>query len=80
MGDLVTSAPCYGCGSTNANKVGFSWWGGLLGPKMFNHVVCAQCGKTFDSNTGRSNDTKIAIYLLVGLAIGIALAVAMARS
>ncbi|HEY4329126.1 MAG TPA: hypothetical protein VGN88_05270 [Phycisphaerae bacterium] len=50
-------------------KVGFTWWGGLLGPKILNHVKCSKCGKTFNSKTGKSNDTAIMIYIVVSFVI-----------
>ncbi len=34
---------CYNCGQTNYDKITFSFWGGMLGPKMFNHVKCNSC-------------------------------------
>ena len=67
--DAVPSAPCYRCGSTYARKIEFTWWGGLLGPRMFNHVKCLQCGQTFNSKTGRSNLKAIVLYQLVTLAV-----------
>src|SRR2546423_12142955 len=30
-------APCPACSSPDARKVTFTWWGGLLGPALFNH-------------------------------------------
>ena len=45
----------------------------MLGPRMFNHVRCLQCGATFNSKTGQSNSTAIAIYLTVSIIIGLAL-------
>ena len=63
--------PCPSCGSDQAKKVGFSWWGGVLGPKLFKHVKCPNCGTTFNGRTGKSNNTAIAIYLVVGGVIGV---------
>jgi hypothetical protein len=61
-----------------AKRVGFTWWGGMLGPKLFTHVKCAQCGQAYNGKTGRSNDTAIAIYLGVSCLIGVAIFVALA--
>ena len=58
--------PCPGCGQALAPKpVGFSWWGGLLGPKLFHHVECPGCATRYNGKTGRSNNTAIALYLIV---------------
>ena len=64
---------CPNCGHSNYSKVGFTWWGGLVGPWLFSHVRCNSCATTFNSKTGKSNNTAIAIYLGVGLGIGLLL-------
>lgn len=66
-------APCPQCGGTNAEKIRFTWWGGLLGPKILKHVKCAGCGKAYNGKTGRDNTTGIVIYsVVVGvLALGL---------
>jgi predicted RNA-binding Zn-ribbon protein involved in translation (DUF1610 family) len=64
--------PCPQCGSSGINDikaVGFTWWGGALGPKMFNHVKCNNCGTTYNGKTGQSNTTNIVIYTVVSLVI-----------
>ena len=66
-------APCPRCGCTFADKVGFTWWGGVLGPRMLNHAKCALCRSTFNSKTGKSNTTAILIYQGVAIAIGLAI-------
>jgi hypothetical protein len=67
-------APCFACGTRSASKVGFTLWGGILGPRMLNHVRCDGCGATYNSKTGRSNRTAIVIYVGVLYASMIALA------
>ena len=66
-------APCYKCGCPYAKKISFTWWGGLLGPRMFNHVKCARCYTTFNAKTGQSNNTAITIYVAVGFTIALIL-------
>jgi hypothetical protein len=66
---MDTHQPCPKCSSQKAEKVGFTWWGGVLGPKIFNHVKCTQCGTTFNSKTGKSNQQGIIIYTAVSLVI-----------
>lgn len=45
--------------------VGFTWWGGLIGSKIINHVECPMCRARFNGRTGQSNDAAIAIYMIV---------------
>jgi ribosomal protein S27E len=74
-------APCFQCGQTLVMPVGFTWWGGVLGPKMFSHVKCASCGTVYNGKTGKSNATAIAIYIGVSLvtAMIVAFALSLAR-
>ena len=62
-------APCPKCGSTEASKVGYTWWGGALGPAIFHHVKCARCGATYNGKTGKSNVTAIIVYTVVILVV-----------
>jgi hypothetical protein len=62
-------APCPQCGNVYARKIDFTWWGGLLGPRILNHVKCLQCGQTYNSKTGRSNFTAIVLYQVITLLI-----------
>ena len=66
-------APCPKCSSTKAKKVGFTWWGGLVGPSLLTHVECDECGTKYNGKTGRSNLLAIIVYQFVGLVIGFAL-------
>ena len=56
---------CPFCGASNAEKVKFTWWGGLLGPKLLKHVKCLGCGKGYNGKTGKDNTTNIVIYSVV---------------
>jgi transposase-like protein len=66
-------APCPNCSACEATEIGFTWWGGVVGPKMFHHVKCSKCGTTYNGKTGKSNQQAIAIYLAVSAIIGIAI-------
>ena len=70
---MARYARCPECDSRDAVKVGFTWWGGLLGPAMLCHVRCLECGTQYNGNTGKSNNTAITIYLVVSLVIGLVL-------
>ena len=57
--------PCPQCRSTMVKRVGFSWWGGVLGPSLFCHCKCGRCGATFNGKTGASNAGPIAAYVII---------------
>ncbi|MEO8648743.1 MAG: hypothetical protein ABI539_06220 [Acidobacteriota bacterium] len=62
--------PCPRCGAGNAQKLSFTWWGGLLGPKLLTHVKCGNCAHKFNGKTGKDNTTGIVIYsVVVGLVV-----------
>ena len=65
MQNATQYAPCPKCKSTNAEKVKFTWWGGALGPSVFTHVKCQNCGTEYNGKTGQSNQTNILMYFLV---------------
>jgi hypothetical protein len=61
---MTAYAPCPKCNGTNSERVKFTWWGGLLGPKLLSHVKCG-CGHKYNGKTGRDNTGVIAIYMVV---------------
>jgi len=60
---MATYAQCPQCGDSNAQLLKFTWWGGLIGPKLLTHVKCSQCGNKFNGKTGKDNTVGIAIYM-----------------
>ncbi|MGD9564251.1 MAG: hypothetical protein AB7F88_18945 [Pyrinomonadaceae bacterium] len=70
-------APCPQCGGTAAEKLRFTWWGGVLGPKILNHVKCPGCSKTYNGKTGKDNTTNIVIYSVIVAVIALGLVVVM---
>ena len=70
MQNATQYAPCPNCGQSNAKKVGFTWWGGALGPSMFAHVKCQNCGTQYNGKTGKSNQQNIIIYVVATFLIG----------
>jgi hypothetical protein len=67
-------ADCPSCGCRgDASMVGFTWWGGIIGPRLFSHVRCNRCGTCYNGKTGDYNTTKIAIYVGASSVIGIGL-------
>ena len=57
--------PCPRCRMPSPQLVKFTWWGGLLGPKMLSHVKCQQCKLAYNGKTGQSNTTGIIIYSII---------------
>jgi hypothetical protein len=47
----------------------FTWWGGVLGPKILSHVKCPGCGFGYNGKSGRENTVGIAIYCVVVAAV-----------
>ncbi|HUH05161.1 MAG TPA: hypothetical protein VML75_24350 [Kofleriaceae bacterium] len=56
---------CPKCGSVQCRRLGFTWWGGVIGAKLLTHVKCDSCGNTYNGKTGASNNGAIAIYMVV---------------
>ena len=69
--------PCPKCTSARIKKVGFTWWGGALGPALISHVKCEDCGTTFNGKTGKSNTGAIIIYSVVTGVIALAIIIAL---
>ena len=73
---MNTYAPCPQCGGANSQLQSFTWWGGVLGPKILTHVKCPSCGKKYNGKTGGDNTTNIVIYsVVVGLICFVLIAV-----
>jgi endogenous inhibitor of DNA gyrase (YacG/DUF329 family) len=61
--------PCPQCSTPDPEQVKFTWWGGILGPKLLSHVKCARCGNAYNGKSGSSNTQNILIYSLVTVGI-----------
>jgi hypothetical protein len=64
---------CPKCGNPSSRPVTFTWWGGLLGPKILHHVKCLGCGYAYNGKTGRPNTNGIILYTVIGALIGLVL-------
>jgi len=58
-------ASCPQCKSSTAERTKFTWWGGVLGPKLLTHVKCGTCGKKYNGKSGKENTTGIVYYSVV---------------
>ena len=46
---MVQEPPCPHCQATQPEAVKFTWWGGLLGPRLFHHVRCLKMRQDLQS-------------------------------
>lgn len=65
LNEFTTEVSCPECGSKIISKIKYTWWGGVLGPKLLHHTKCEDCKHTFNSKTGKSNTQGIVLYSLV---------------
>ncbi|MBK8257299.1 MAG: hypothetical protein IPK82_32075 [Polyangiaceae bacterium] len=75
--EAVRRGMCPQCGSTNVHQPSFTWWGGVLGPKLFDHWVCRSCGFGYNGSTGLSNRGKIIAYFVILNALVLAVVIAI---
>ncbi len=66
-------AKCPKCGAASASKVGFNWWGGAVGPRLFHVVKCNQCGTQYNGRTGGKLTVVIIVYQVSVLLVFLAL-------
>jgi hypothetical protein len=61
-----------------ADRVTFTWWGGLIGPALLTHVRCRECGWCYNGKTGSDNLVNIFLYVVIPLAVLAAVVVVVA--
>ena len=61
----MTYASCPKCNAGGAERMSFTWWGGVIGPKVLTHVKCPGCGHAYNGKTGRDNTNGIIIYSVI---------------
>jgi len=71
----IETAPCPNCDQTRVDAPSFTWWGGALGPKLFSHVICRNCGTGFNRKSGKSNTMAITLYVAISLLVGLGIAI-----
>lgn len=76
-GQAATFAKCPSCNRSNATKIGYTYWGGVLGPKLLSHVKCNECGTKYNGKSGKSNLVPIIIYSVVTFVIALAVVIAI---
>ncbi len=66
---------CPNCGHPDNTRIRWTWWGGLIGPAIINHVRCNHCGTAYNGKSGKSNNTAITIYFVVTLVMALGIVV-----
>ena len=61
--------PCPFCQKQVSEKVVFTPWGGVIGPRVFSLVKCKSCGGQYNGRSGRCVAKAIRIYTYVTLAV-----------
>ncbi len=69
MQNQTQYVPCPNFGQTNAKPINYTWWGGVIGPKMLSHVKCQNCRDQYNGKTGKPNTQGIIIYSVVLFAL-----------
>jgi hypothetical protein len=78
---VTSSRRCPSCDqAAPARPVSFTWWGGVVGPRLLSHVQCSACGARYNGQTGRPNTDAILIYSVVVAVIAVALIAMIVRS
>ena len=72
---LRPTRPCPGCGSGPIEEPSFTWWGGLVGHKILNVEQCRACKKWWVKSTGQPGDTRVTVYMVTGIVLGVVIAV-----
>ena len=67
-------ADCPNCGYSDATRIHWTLWGSWLGPMLINQVRCNECGTNYNGVHGDYNTTRIAIYMVINVALGLAVA------
>jgi hypothetical protein len=75
LANLYVSCPR--CMSPYPEEVKFTWWGGMLGPRLFDHVRCRTCALEYNGRTGQSNSAKIRTYVIISSVIVFAIILAV---
>jgi uncharacterized protein (DUF983 family) len=67
-------ADCPQCGANEATRVHWTFWGGMIGPAIINTVRCGRCSTSYNGVHGDYNTSRIAIYMVVSIVLGLILA------
>ncbi|MBS1720976.1 MAG: hypothetical protein JST35_11065 [Armatimonadetes bacterium] len=69
------SETCPSCQSPNVTAVKYTWWGGVIGPKMLNLHKCNNCKMNFNAKTRQNANTGILLYTVISTVVVVAIVV-----
>lgn len=73
LNNIMDPNGCPACGASDVAPVRYTWWGGIIGPKLLHHTKCNACNYRYNSKTRQKNTTAIVIYSVVLFVIAFAL-------
>jgi transposase-like protein len=79
LDNVLNEDGCPKCNSLNVKPVSYTWWGGIIGPRILKHTKCNDCKFTYNRKTRQSNTTPIVIYSVVTLVLALAVVYFVAR-
>jgi predicted Zn-ribbon and HTH transcriptional regulator len=50
LNEFNNESGCPKCGSGLISPVKYTWWGGVLGPKLLHHTKCNACNFKYNAN------------------------------
>ncbi len=65
LNEILHSDGCPVCGSQNVAPVTYTWWGGVIGPKILHHTKCKDCKHTYNRKTRQTNTKAIILYSVI---------------
>jgi hypothetical protein len=68
---------CPKCSSTSTSPVKYTWWGGVLGPKLMNLQKCESCRFQFNRSTNKGVANAIIVYNVVVIAVSLLILLAV---
>lgn len=68
---------CPSCSSTQTKEVKYTWWGGVLAPKLMHLQKCEACKFQFNRKTNKGTVNAVVAYNLVALLGGLAIVFAI---
>lgn len=71
---------CPKCSSNQTKVVKYTWWGGVLAPKLMNLQKCDACNFLYNRNTRKSVTTAIWVYNIVVIVVTLSIVFAVASA
>jgi hypothetical protein len=69
LDNIIDQDGCPQCGSSDIKSIKYTWWGGLIGPKLLHHTKCNSCKFLYNSKSRKSNTNGIILYFVITFVI-----------